>query len=60
MLDLLKRAKNPDLGIDRVDLDPGDEVLDSQLHYVLGMLREALRIRLQWWIMVKGFIFGVA
>eukprot|EP00971_Amphidinium_carterae_P311168 6184066-Amphidinium_carterae.1 len=35
---ILKRAENPDLGIDRVDLDPGDDVLDSQLYYVLAML----------------------
>eukprot|EP00971_Amphidinium_carterae_P129849 2571986-Amphidinium_carterae.1 len=38
MLELLKRAEDPEVGIDRVDLDPGDDVHDSQLYYILTML----------------------
>ena len=38
MFELLRRAENPEESLDRVDLDPGDELLDSQLYYVLTML----------------------
>ena len=43
MLELLKRAEKPAESIDRVDLDPGDEVLDSQLYYILIMLVKGVK-----------------
>ena len=38
MLELLKMAEQPEAPIDRVDLDPGDDILDTQLYFVLAML----------------------
>ena len=37
MYELLLRAEDPEASLDRVDLEPGDEHLDSQLHYMLTM-----------------------
>ena len=36
--EFLQKAENPDESIEKVDLDPGDEHLDSQLYFVLTML----------------------
>jgi len=38
MFELLKMAEDPEKSIDRVDLDPGDDVLDSQVYFVLAMM----------------------
>ena len=38
MFELLKLAEDPEQSIDRVDLEPGDEHLDTQLYFVLTML----------------------
>ena len=38
MFELLKLAEDPERSIDRVDLEPGDEHLDTQLYFVLTML----------------------
>ena len=46
MLELLKRAEDPAESIDRVDLDPGDDVLDSQLYYVIVMLIKGCKANL--------------
>ena len=38
MYELLKIAEDVSMSIDRVDLDPGDDALDTQLYYILTML----------------------
>ena len=38
MYELLKIAEDASMSIDRVDLDPGDDALDTQLYYILTML----------------------
>ena len=38
MYEILKMAEDPTVSIDRVDLEPGDDMLDTQLYYILTML----------------------
>ena len=38
MYELLKKAESIEESIDRVDLDPGDDVLDTQVYFTLTML----------------------
>ncbi len=38
MFELLTKAEDPEASLDRVDLDPGDEILDTQIYFTLTML----------------------
>ena len=44
MFELLKKAEDANESIDRVDLDPGDDHLDTQLYYILTMLLKGTAI----------------
>ena len=38
MLELVRSAEDPEEGVDCFDLEPGDDVLDAQLYFILTML----------------------
>ena len=38
MLELLRSADNPEQSLDHIDLEPGDDVLDAQLYFILTIL----------------------
>ena len=42
MLELLRTAEDPEQSLDRVELEPGEDVFDAQLYFILTMLLENL------------------